>query len=204
MAQKYDAIIIGAGTRYGTAAAVAETFGTDVPVVYVALGQDFPDAVSGAARAGLEQGPVLLTRTGSLPPVTASALAGLNPARIVVLGGSEAVSDEVLTVLEDYTDGAVTRVAGTNRYGTSAQIAALYPDDTSTVFVATGEEFPDALTGGPIAVGSSAPVLLTRPDSLPDSTIAQLERLTPERIVILGGTLAVSAQVQVELAAYLD
>lgn len=190
--------------RYATAAEVARSFGTDVPVVYVALGDNFPDAVSGAARAGLEDGPVLLTRTGSLPSAAASALAEINPARIVVLGGTEAVSDDVLTALEDYTDGEVTRLAGGNRYGTSAQIAALYPDDTSTVFVATGEEFPDALTGGPIAVGSSAPVLLTRPDSLPDSTIAQLERLTPERIVILGGTLAVSAQVQVELAAYLD
>lgn len=190
--------------RYGTAAAVAETFGTDAPVVYVALGQDFPDAVTGAARAGLEGGPVLLTRAGSLPTVTASALAGLNPARIVVLGGTEAVSDDVLTVLEDYTDGEVTRLAGTDRYGTSAQIAALYPDDTSTVFVATGEEFADALTGGPIAVRSSAPVLLTRHGSLPDQTIEQLERFTPERIVILGGTVAVSAEVQVELAAYLD
>lgn len=189
--------------RYATAAAVARTFGTDVPVVYVALGTNYPDAVSGAARAGLEDGPVLLTRTDALPTAAVTALTELNPARIVVLGGTEAVSDDVLTALQDHTDGEVTRVAGGNRYGTSGQIAGLYPDDTSTVFVATGEEFADALTGGPIAVRSSAPVLLTRPDELPESTVQQLERFTPERIVILGGTVAVSADVQVELAAYL-
>lgn len=190
--------------RYGTAAAVAQTFGTDVPVAYVALGQNFPDAVTGAARAGLEDGPVLLARTDRLPTATAAALTGLNPERIVVLGGPGAVSEEVLTALEDYTDGEVTRIAGSDRYGTSAAIAGLYPDDTSTVFVATGELFPDALTGGPIAVRSSAPVLLTRHGELPEETIEQLERFTPERIVILGGTVAVSANVQVELAAYLD
>ncbi|WP_192498746.1 cell wall-binding repeat-containing protein [Ornithinimicrobium pratense] len=190
--------------RYGTAAAVAKTFGTDVPVVYVALGQNFPDAVTGAARAGLEDGPVLLARTDRLPSATVSALQETNPARIVVLGGEEAISDGVLTALEDYTDGTVTRLAGVDRYVTSAEVAGLYPDDTSTVFVSTGERFPDALSGGPIAVRSAAPVLLTRQDDLPGATIEQLERFTPERIVILGGTDAVSAALQVQLAAYLD
>ena len=72
------------------------------------------------------------------------------------------------------------------------------------VFVATGEKFADALSGGPIAVRSAAPVLLTRAGELPDETIAELQRITPQRIVILGGTTAVSADIQVELAAYLD
>lgn len=190
--------------RYGTAAAVAKTFGSEVPVVYVALGQNFPDAVTGAARAGLEDGPVLLTRTDALPSATVSALQETNPGRIVVLGGEEAISDAVLTELADHTDGAVTRVAGADRYITSARVAELYPDDTGTVFVATGEQFPDALSGGPIAVRSASPVLLTRQDGLPGATIEQLERFTPQRIVILGGTAAVSTAVQVQLAAYLD
>ena len=190
--------------RYGTAGVVAESFGTDVPVAYVALGQNFPDAVSGAARAGLEDGPVLLTRTDGLPSATVSALEAINPGRIVVLGGSAAISDDVLTALAEHTDGEVTRIAGSDRYGTSAQIAGLYPDETGTVFVATGEIFPDALSGGPIAVRSTAPVLLTRHGELPDETIEQLERFSPQRIVILGGTVAVSTAVEVELAAYLD
>lgn len=195
---------LAGANRYGTAAAVATTFGTDVPVVYVALGQNFPDAVAGAARAGLEDGPVLLARTDGLPDATTTALAEVNPGRIVVLGGTDAISDDVLTALEEYTEGTVTRIAGANRYATAAQIAGLYPDDTSTVFVATGEKFADALSGGPIAVRSAAPVLLTRAGELPDETIAELQRITPQRIVILGGTTAVSADIQVELAAYLD
>lgn len=195
---------LAGANRYGTAAAVATTFGTDVPVVYVALGQNFPDAVAGAARAGLEDGPVLLARTDGLPDATTTALAEVNPGRIVVLGGTDAISDDVLTALEGYTEGTVTRIAGANRYATAAQIAGLYPDDTSTVFVATGEKFADALSGGPIAVRSAAPVLLTRAGELPDETIAELQRITPQRIVILGGTTAVSADIQVELAAYLD
>src|SRR5690606_40282425 len=51
--------------RYATAAVIAEEF-SSASVVYVATGENFPDALAGAARAGALDGPVLLTRPGSL------------------------------------------------------------------------------------------------------------------------------------------
>ncbi|GGK70049.1 cell wall-binding repeat-containing protein [Ornithinimicrobium pekingense] len=189
--------------RYGTAAAVAGEFGTDVPVVYVATGRDYPDALSGAARAGLEGGPVLLTRPDGLPASTRAALTAAAPSRIVVLGGSGVVDDAVLTALEGYTDGEVVRRGGTDRYDTAALGSADHPAPVPVVFIATGQAFPDALTSGPAAVRAPGPVLLTRSDQLPQRTRAELERLNPARIVVLGGPGAVSAEVEVALAPYI-
>lgn len=190
--------------RYATAREVAAEFGTDVPVVYVAKATDFPDALAGAARTGLEGGPVLLTKTDALPSATRAALTAADPARIVVLGDEESVSGPVATALADYTDGAVTRHAGDDRYHTAALVAADYDSPANAVFIATGDRFPDALTVGPAAVGLESPVLLTKLDSLPASTVAELERLNPARIVVLGDENSVSEEVETALAAYLD
>lgn len=195
---------LAGSNRYHTAAEVTGAFGSDVPVAYIATGADFPDALAGAARAGLEGGPVLLTRSDSIPGATRAALTAANPERIVVLGGSEIVSADVEAELAAYTDGPVTRHDGAHRYDTAALVSADYGSPAPAVFIATGVDFPDALTSGPAAVGLQGPVLLTKPGKLPTRTIEELERLDPERIIVLGGTAAVSAEVEAALAAYLD
>lgn len=127
-----------------------------------------------------------------------------NPDRIVVLGGSGAVSAEVEAELAAYTDGTVTRHDGTDRFDTAALVSADYGTPAPAVFIATGSTHPDALTSAPTAVGLLAPILLTKPDQLPSRTIDELERLDPARIIVLGGPVAVSLEVEAELAAYLD
>ena len=84
------------------AAASTYTFGTGVPVAYIATGQNFPDALAGSAAAGHEGGPLLNVRGGSIPGPVAAELDRLNPARIVVLGGSAVVSDAVAAQLAAY------------------------------------------------------------------------------------------------------
>lgn len=190
--------------RYATAAAAALTYPSGVDVAFVAKGTDFPDALAAASRAGALDSPVLLTRTDHLPSATRAALEHLDPTEIIVLGGSAAVEDSILTQLEDYTDGDVTRIAGEDRYGTAVALSEVHAPGVNAVFVATGEVYADSMSGAPIAVGIGGPVVLTQPGSLPDPTIAELERLDPQRIIILGGTAAVSAQIQEDLAQYFN
>ena len=185
--------------RYETAAAVAAKFGTNVPVAYVASGATFADALAGAARAGSQGGPVLLTAAGSLPTATTKALTGLKPGRIVVLGGRSAVSDAVLTGLQPYTTGGVTRVGGDDRYKTAAAVAADYSPGVPTVYVASGADFPDALAAAAVAAARDEPVLLTKPGSLPEDTATAIRRLAPAKIVIMGGIGSVSAAVETQL-----
>jgi putative cell wall-binding protein len=68
----------------------------------MAVGTGFADALSVAPVGGVEGGPVLLTKQGSLPGVVASELDRLNPERIVVVGGTSAVSDAVMAALEAF------------------------------------------------------------------------------------------------------
>jgi glucose/arabinose dehydrogenase len=59
------------------------------------------------------------------------------------------------------------------------------------VYVATGLNFPDALSGATAAAGYGAPILLTATTSLPDSVRAEVVRLTPDTVIILGGQAVV-------------
>lgn len=187
----------GGGGRAETAAEASyQSYEPGVPVAYVADGGDFPDALAGGPAGDVLGGPVLLTGE-VLPESTTAELARLEPGRIEVLGGADAVPDAVAEALEELTDGEVTRLAGPERFSTAAAIseAVFEPVAGGTVFVATGSDFPDALAGGAAAAAADAPILLVG-DDVPAATTRELRRLTPERIVVLGGTLAVPGEVE--------
>lgn len=183
--------------RYATAAAISEQFEAGVETVYIASGTNFPDALAGAALAGSEDAPVLLTRATSLPEPTVTALERLSPTRIVILGGTPSVSAVVQQQLAQF--GQVSRIAGADRYATAALISQRFSASVDTVYVASGRAFPDALAGAALAGANGSPVLLTSPTSLPASVRDALERLDPQRIVVLGGTPSVNAEVFTQL-----
>ena len=93
-------------TRYDTSAKISQVnFSPNVPVVYIATGLGFPDALSGAPVAGIKGGPILLVPGTSIPAVIATELTRLRPATIVILGGTGVVSAAVATQLAAYTSG---------------------------------------------------------------------------------------------------
>ncbi|MCK0113512.1 cell wall-binding repeat-containing protein [Ornithinimicrobium sp. F0845] len=188
--------------RYDTSAAIAAQYPAGQDVVYLASGNGFADALAGAALAAKEDAPVLLVRHESIPSSVAAQLDRLNPGRIVIFGGTGAVSNTVRDAARAYTSGEVTRLAGASRYETSAAIADTYPTGISTLYVASGVSYPDALSGGASAGRNGRPLLLTNSDHLPIATREALERLDGGRIVILGGSGAVSNSVQQDLRAY--
>ncbi len=73
---------------------------------------------------------------------------------------------------------------------------------SDTVFVATGVTFPDALAGSAWAGSLDAPLLLVKRGQVPPATRTQLDRLSPERIVVLGGTATISNSVVTQLDSY--
>jgi len=92
--------------RYATSVAISKaTYAPGVPVVYVATGLGYADALSGAPAAGQQGGPLLLVTGTSIPAVVATELTRLKPGRIVVLGSTSVVSAGVAAAL----DGYVTR-----------------------------------------------------------------------------------------------
>ncbi len=194
----------GGANRFDTSALIsAKSFPAGVNVAYVASGLQFPDALSAAPVAGMTKGPVLLAQTSSLSSSVSAELKRLRPKKIVILGGTGAVSGTVQKTLAGYTTGAVERWGGANRFDTSALISAKsFPADVNVVYVASGLVFPDALAGGPVAAMTGGPVLLSRTGGLDSSITTELRRLHPAAIVILGGAASVSDSVRAQLAAY--
>ncbi len=90
-----------------------------------------------------------------------------------------------------------TTIAGSNRYETAVQASKqAFPTGATSVVIATGANWPDALGGGALAAATDGPVLLTKPTSLPASVVAEIKRLGAKRAYILGGTSAVDASVE--------
>jgi len=193
----------GAGTvlrlagpdRYGTAAQLAALTGGLGKTVFIATGASFPDALGGSAAAGALGGALMLTGGSALPVATASALTNGKPAKVVILGGQAVISPAVFSQVQALlVPGAtVQRWSGSDRYDTAAAISlGTYPQGASTAYLASGADYPDALAGAPVAALAGAPLLLTQRDCVPASTLAELARLGATKIVVLGGTSAVS------------
>jgi putative cell wall-binding protein len=189
--------------RFATAASLSQRFfSPGVTVVYLATGAQFADALASGPLAG-GSAPVLLVQRDKIPASTMDELLRLRPGSIVVLGGPAVVSDEVFASLDKLTSGSVTRLFGVDRYSTATAISKIaHPGTSSVVYVATGADFADALGGSPYATLGGGPILLVRPDNIPVSTATELRRLKPQRIVVLGGPNAVSADVMRGLGAY--
>ncbi len=100
---------------------------------------------------------------------------------------------------------AFERLAGADRYGTAAAIAAeAFPDGADTAIIARGDVFADALTANYLAGAVDAPILLTASNDLPEVTADALTALGVQNVIIVGGFTAVSAAVEAELNADYD
>lgn len=178
--------------RWQTAAAISRSgWSGGAAVVFLASGERFPDALAATPPAQRNAAPLLLTAGCQLPAATADELVRLSPRRVVVLGGTAAICSAVVSEVAARTGAQTVRVAGADRFATAAALASDVPAGVEEVFLASGKEFPDALTGGTRAARAGTALLLTQPCELPAATADALRRLRPARVTVLGGPSAV-------------
>lgn len=97
------------------------------------------------------------------------------------------------------TDKDKARISGSNRYNTAVAISKKGWNDTETILLAKGSDFPDALAGGPLAYQEGAPILLTHTTKLTSETRVEIERLRAKKVIILGDYGAISEKVEIEI-----
>lgn len=158
-----DAIERLAGAdRYETAVLIAERMGvTPGAGVSLVAGTAFPDAASASAFSGMRGMPILLTRKDQLSGVTAAYLArhSAEITSAVVVGGPAVVSQAVVNTLK--TAHTVTWLWGPDRYSTNlATLRQFWPKGTMRPYVVTAENFPDALSAGPVAGRAGQPLVM--------------------------------------------
>jgi putative cell wall-binding protein len=194
---------LGGTTRYDTARLFAQEVGGTT--AYVVGAADWPSAVAASGLAALTKAPLLLVDQGSVPAVTAQALAATTD--VTVIGDAATVSDAVLAALRA-GGRTVNRLAGANRYETSklvAAAAAARGADGRNTWLATGANWPDALAAGPAAAAAGGVLLLI--DGTATSTPAVTSWIQSvggvRQLVVVGGQASVTATALSTLASLL-
>jgi len=152
----------------GTAVAVSQNeypAGGSASSVILARSDYFADALAGAPLAAADHGPLLLTpgaaESATLDPRALAEIQRVLPGggTVSILGGALALSGDI--------DGQLTglgylvqRIAGSDEFGTAVDIAGRL-GDPSTIFEASGLDYPDAVSAGPAAVATRGAILLT-------------------------------------------
>lgn len=188
--------------RYDTAVRASRAaYPTTAPVVFLASGVSFPDALSGAAAAAHLGGPILLTPNDWLPPSVASALRALAPERVIVLGSPATITDITMRAAASASGGTAERWGGVDRYATSVLVSQrAFGTSASSVYLATGQKFPDALSGGAVAGAVGGPLILVSPDHPSPALPLELRRLAPTAITLIGDGMSLSEDVRAAVA----
>lgn len=191
---------LSGATRYETAVAISQRYAPGPPVLFVATGNDFPDALSASAAAAFLGGPLLLTPQNALPTVVRDEVARLGPQQIYVVGGAAVVSEQVRVELAGLAPTA--RLAGSDRYDTGRRLLTEAFAQAEHAMIATGGTFPDALSATGAAGARRAPVVLVdgARQTVPAATIAQLERMGVTSVSITGGPGAVTPAIERQLS----
>ena len=209
--ERYEVRRLSGKGRSETAVSIAEALDDEHPRVFLARADQFPDALSAAAPAGVLRMPILLTAPDQLLPSTAAYLEDADVEEVVVLGGETAVSETVTDELRA-RELKVTRLAGKSRFGTAAAVnrwflPQLPGRDETTVIVAAGGTFPDALAGAPLAAARRqllmiAPTQDIEADAESRAFFTELAAGGLQRFTLVGGHAALSSNAQWQLDSY--
>ncbi len=195
---------IAGADRYETAAKVAREVRriASRTKAIVVVGTDWADGAAASALAYAKAYPVLLTRGDALHPEADAYLRDAKPATTILVGGTGVLSEVVATSAATASGGSVIRRAGSDRYGTAADLARYAQQSESfvatDVLIASGEAYADALVGGVLGGLRANPLILSRKDSCPSATASYLRDnlLAIGHLWLLGGTGAISQKGQ--------
>ena len=174
-----------------TAVLVSGSDGADVLVAPIVSRDGAPDA-----QANEFSPPVLMVESGrGMPGNVERELRRLQLATLYIVGGTSKVSASVEAKARSFVP-VVERIAGADRYATAQQVSQRWSPTGSRVFVLTGESNVEAVGALGTVMGYGPTLLLTKQASLPSTTAAELRRLQPTEVVVVGNTGVVSTAVE--------
>lgn len=202
---------IAGADRYATASAVADkvlelTWTSSGGHAFVATGGNYPDALAGSPIAAANRWPILLAH-----PVTGDVDVPEAIDYAVILGGTGAVSAATEAGLKaELGEANVERAGGLSRYETASLVAEFGVEHAGMfwdgVGLATGESFPDALSGGAMLGVFDTVLLLTPTNSLSPvaATVLTAKKQSLDEVNIIGGTGAVAPAVEAQVLSIIE
>ena len=191
---------------------VARRVWPDTDTVVLARTDEFADALSAAPITALLDAPLLLTDRDAMPRLVWEQIEHFAPRRAVLMGGTAAISEDVVAELRRWGVQTIERIAGPNRFATAAAAMDFVRANggDGDPFLVRGEGaghiggWEDAVAVSQHAASLGAPVLLSRVTDLPDESAAALAADGADTVTIIGGEAAVNQDVSDQLWALVD
>lgn len=173
--------------RYLTNLEILGEAGLNGKKILVCTGDNFADSLAASAT----NLPILLVngKDSQLSAHQTEFLERVENCTFYIIGGPNTVSAEIETELQNY--GEVKRVSGMTREETSVKVAEEFFEDPDTVALAYSRNFPDGLSGGPVAYALGAPLLLVNAGA-ESYAVEYVESNEIETGVVLGGANSIS------------
>lgn len=180
---------LGGKDRYDTSLIIAEKLG-DINTVFIASGDDFPDAISVAAISSIKNVPIILSSKSTITPECEKFINSYKIQKKYIIGGTGAIDDSVFNKVSN-----AERVYGDDRYETNVAVIKRFYNEYNfnNVYTASGGNFPDALSGSAAAAMTNSPLFLVSKDTTP--FIREYIRSVKtgiQNVIILGGSQALS------------
>ncbi|GAB6152585.1 hypothetical protein JCM17380_13350 [Desulfosporosinus burensis] len=195
--QQYTVIRIGGADVHETAVRVAEEVGKlkQFDTVALATYLNFPDALALAPFAAKNTMPILFSGVNALGVDAKTALQAMGVKNVIIAGGTGVIASGVETELASMGI-SVTRLAGYDRYDTCLEIIKHFAPQGgyTTIAIATGENYPDALTGSVLAAKNNTPLVLVERNSVKGTIADYIKGSTVNKAYIFGGTAVVSTK----------
>lgn len=198
--QGYKIIRLGGIDRYETNQKIVDylniTKGTSM---VIATGNNFADALSISSIADIKGLPVLLNVKDNLSASVSSYITNLQPKTIYVIGGIGVLSANVENQIKKLNGNIeIVRLGGKDRYETSMMIVDHFNLSSTTITVATGKDFPDALSGSVLAARKNSAVLLVdNKDVSKQKALLNKQKIT--KVIVFGGEGVISNNIATSL-----
>jgi len=170
--------------------------------VVISSGEQYPDALSISSFAANKGWPILLSPHDALPQEMKNFLVEEKPSKVYIVGGVGVIFDNVKSEITSLLPQAsVERLTGESRFDTNVIIAETFAPNPSTIYLATGYGFADALAGSALAAKTGDPIIFIDPlvPTLPNSTASYFAKIYAKilnpSLVSFGGSGVVTDEI---------
>ncbi|WP_421381518.1 cell wall-binding repeat-containing protein [Bacillus salacetis] len=166
--------------------------------IILASGDKFPDSLAASPLSSYLDSPILLVKKHTLSERVKEEISRLNADSVIIIGGESAISGEVDSELKEINLKTI-RVSGINRYETAVEVNKLIPYSTDKVFVASGENYPDALSVAAYSGSYQYPVLFVKKNEVSDKVAHYIKDHQVSKVYLIGGQNVLSDSITTDI-----
>lgn len=193
----YNVVRISGQNRFETNNSIVENLKpTEGTPVFISNAYGFADALSASAIAAIKGYPLLLSNTDKLPDLIQKQLMNIKPSKIYIIGGTGVITSLTESEIRNAAPSAeIIRLAGSDRYETSMNVYKYFNLTTNNIILASGKDYPDALSGSQLAAKLNASMVLSDENNL-NIQQDEFNKNNINNFYILGGSGALSSNVE--------